>query len=100
MASIGTTSNRIGTGCLMLFALPFATVGVGALGWAGMQLLDWRTASGWAATSAEIVSLELEEHYGDDSTTYETTATYRYDYAGQNLHGQPRRDRHRRRQHR
>ena len=32
---------------------------------------------------AQLVRVELEEHDGDDATTYETTATFRYDYAGQ-----------------
>ena len=31
--------------------------------------------------------MELEEHDGDDSTTYETTATYRYEYDGQRYTG-------------
>lgn len=87
MASISTKSNRAGAGCLMLFALPFAGGGVVALGWAGLTLLDWRETRSWVAVSAEIESVELEEHHGDDSTTYETTATYRYDYAGQTYSG-------------
>ena len=77
------TGNRKGAGCLALFALPFAAVGVGTFVWAGKSLLDWRAASGWVEVPAELVSVELEEHDGDDSTTYETTATYRYEYAGQ-----------------
>ena len=88
MASLQLTSKRTGSragaGCLALFALPFAAVGVGAFVWAGKTLLDWRAASGWAAVPAEIVNVELEEHEDDDgATTYKTTATYRYDYAGQ-----------------
>jgi hypothetical protein len=86
MASLQLTSNRtgnrMGAGCLALFALPFAAVGVGAFGWAALTLLDWRAASGWVEVPAELVSVALEEHDGDDSTTYQTTATYRYEYAG------------------
>ena len=76
------TGNRLGAGCLALFALPFAAVGVGALAWGTLTLLDWRAASGWVEVPAELVSVALEEHHGDDSTTYQTTATYRYEYAG------------------
>jgi hypothetical protein len=83
MAMPPLTSTRTGAGYLALFALPFAAVGVGALIWAVSTLLDWRAASGWVEVPAQLVSLELQEHDGDDSTTYETTATYRYDYAGQ-----------------
>jgi hypothetical protein len=88
MLSIDTKSNRLGNGCLMLFALPFAAVGVGALVWAGWTLLEWREAAGWAAVPAEIVAVELEEHTDDDGgTTYETTATYRYEHNGTSYTG-------------
>lgn len=84
MASIRTTkSNRTGVGCLLLFALPFAAAGIAALGWAGITLLDWREARSWVAVSAAVESVDLKENRGDDSTTYETKATYRYEYAGQ-----------------
>ena len=83
MFSINTKSTGLGSGCLMLFALPFAAVGVGALGWMGWTLLDWREAGGWLPVSAEIVTVAIEEHEDDEGgSTYETTATYRYDYAG------------------
>jgi hypothetical protein len=88
MVAIHTKSNRLGTGCLMLFALPFAAVGAGALGWMGWTLLDWREAAGWAPVPAEIVAVELEHHTGSEGdTTYEATATYRYDYAGTSYTG-------------
>jgi hypothetical protein len=77
------TGKRTGAGCLALFALPFAAVGVGAFIWVGLTLLDWRAASGWVEVRAELISVELEEHVDEDSTTYQTTATYRYGYAGQ-----------------
>ena len=76
-------SNRLGAGCLALFALPFAGVGVGAFIWAVWTLLDWRAASDWVEVPAELINIELVEHDGDDTTTYQTTATYRYEYAGQ-----------------
>jgi hypothetical protein len=83
MPSIEPKSKSLPNGCLMLFALPFAAVGVGALVWSGWTLLDWRDAASWVPASAEIVTLELEEHNDDDGgSTYETTATYRYDYGG------------------
>ena len=83
MLSTGTKKTALGNGCLMLFALPFAAVGVGAFVWSAWTLLDWREAAGWLPTSARIVTVELEEHSDDDGgSTYETTATYRYSYAG------------------
>ena len=86
--SIQSDTNRFGTGCLMLFALPFAAVGVGALVWSGWTLLDWHEAAGWAPVPAEIVAVELEEHTdSEDDTTYQTTATYRYGYGGTSYTG-------------
>ncbi|RPI62400.1 MAG: DUF3592 domain-containing protein [Lysobacterales bacterium] len=91
MLSIRSTrseTNRQGAGCLMLFAVPFAAVGVGALVWSGWTLLDWREAAGWVPVPAEVVAVELEEHTDSEGdTTYETTATYRYEYAGTSYTG-------------
>ncbi len=83
MVSLRTKSSSLGNGCLMLFALPFAAVGVGALVWSLWTLHDWYEASTWSPTPAQLVAVELEEHSNDDGgSTYETTAEYRYDYAG------------------
>jgi hypothetical protein len=78
-----TKSKRTGSVALMLFALPFAGVGVGALVWGASDVLAWQRMSAWTAVSANLLTVNLEEHDGDDSTTYETTATYRYNVAGQ-----------------
>ena len=87
MASLQLTRNRTGkrtgAGCLALFALPFAAFGVGAFVWGALTLLDWHAATGWVEVPAELISVELEEHSDEDSTTYEAAATYSYDYAGQ-----------------
>jgi hypothetical protein len=83
MPSVDTKSARLGTGCLMLFALPFAAVGVGALVWSLWTVRDWYAAREWAPVPAHIVTLALESHAdGDGDTTYETTATYRYEFGG------------------
>jgi len=83
MPSTRSNTNRLGAGCLMLFALPFAAVGIGALVWSGWTLLDWINAAGWTPVPAEIVAVELEDRTDSDGgTTYETTATYRYEFGG------------------
>jgi hypothetical protein len=87
MAAIKTTSTRTGAGWLMLFALPFAAVGVGTLGWTIWTLAEWRETSGWVAVPARLLHVDLEEHHDDDSTTYETTAAYRYEYGGREYAG-------------
>jgi hypothetical protein len=87
MASTPAKSKRTGSVALMLFALPFAGVGVGALVWGASDVLAWQRMSAWAAVPAGLLAVELEEHDGDDSTTYEATATYRYTYEGQDYTG-------------
>jgi hypothetical protein len=66
----------------MLFALPFAAVGVVALYLAGATLVNWQQMAGWATVPATLDTLELEEHQGDESTTFAVAATYRYTYDG------------------
>src|SRR5262245_29631373 len=77
------TGKRTGAGCLALFALPFAAFGVGAFVWGALTLLHWHAARGWVEVPAQLISVELEEHVDEDSTTYQATATYSYAYAGQ-----------------
>ena len=80
---MATAKNDVGgAGCLMVFALPFAAVGVGAFYFLASTLLDWHTMRSWIAVPATIERLELEEHQDEDSTTYKVAATYRYRYDG------------------
>lgn len=75
-------SGKSGTGCLILFALPFALVGLFVLGWVGKDLLEYYDMKSWTPVDAIVTSAELETHYGDDSTTYKAVATYEYEYEG------------------
>jgi hypothetical protein len=76
------TSTELGGGCLVLFALPFALVGIGMTGWLVWGLYDWQQMQGWDEVPAYIRTLELKENRGDDSTTYSVNATYEYEYDG------------------
>ena len=72
--------DRAAAGCLALFALPFAAVGVFGLYLALSTLWTWTRTQSWVEVPAQIQSLDLEEHQGDDSTTYKVCATYRYSF--------------------
>jgi hypothetical protein len=76
------TQDRTAAGCLMLFALPFAAVGVVALYFAGTTLLNWQRMASWVPVTATLDSLTLEDHQDDDSTTYKVVASYHYSYGG------------------
>lgn len=79
--------DRVGVGCLALFAIPFAAVGVLAAFWMGRSLMTWTSAQGWDEVPAHLTSVNLEEHDGDDSTTYRVVAAYTYEFLGQNYSG-------------
>ena len=79
--------DRAAAGCLALFALPFAAVGVGALYLAASTVWTWTRMQSWVEAPAQIQSLDLETHDGDDSTTYEARATYRYFFGGRDFGG-------------
>lgn len=83
MTAVSKSKQRLSSGCLALFGVPFALVGLGLLGWSGLLVARWYAAQSWAEVPATLVSTELLEHTGDDSTTYEATATYRYEFEGQ-----------------
>ena len=77
------SGNKLGLGCVVLFALPFAIVGVVMAYFTAMALWEWYDAQGWIETPATILEAKLVEHSGDDGATHEATARYRYTYAGQ-----------------
>jgi hypothetical protein len=72
---------------LFLFGIPFAGVGL-FMGWLMVRQIGGAIrAEGWPEAPAMIVSAELRESSGDDSTTYEARASYTYEYNGREYHG-------------
>lgn len=47
-------------------------------------VLQWLDARSWPTTEATILSSKIEEHDGDDGSTYSAEFTYTYDVDGQN----------------
>ena len=81
------TKTTRGLGCLVLLALPFALVGLAVIFMSGLMLWSWAEARDWLEVPARILEVELEEHTGEDSTTYEAVASYEYEFAGQTYIG-------------
>lgn len=77
-----TTSNYWGTGCLTLFALPFAGIGVWMTWKLGTMLWLAAVSQAWIETPATLTAVDLEVHVGDDNDTYNVAATYQYDFDG------------------
>jgi Protein of unknown function (DUF3592) len=79
--------EKAGVGCLVLFSLPFAGVGV-VMTWLMVStVLAWHGMQSWDQAPAQILHAELEVHQGDDSTTYSVEARYTYEYEGQQYTG-------------
>jgi hypothetical protein len=77
---LGQTSGRW---FLLLFSLPFLGVGVGMLIFGVMpDLYEWQRMKAWQPVQAQVQAAAVKTIRGDDSTTYQATATYTYDYAG------------------
>lgn len=76
-----------GAGCLALFALPFAAVGVGALGMFAWTISSWVSMQSWRETPARIDRVELVADDSGDSTTYRVEAEYAYGWEGREYRG-------------
>jgi len=75
---------RAGSGCLVLFGIPFAGVGVFMTGMLFYLIIQSLMMSSWEETPATVVSANLESHSGSKGgTTYKVKARYKYEYGGQ-----------------
>ena len=70
---------------MLLFALPFAGVGLGFLLLSIIpSVVEWRQMQSWPQVDAQLYSAELVSSRGDDSTTYRVDAHYSYHFGGRN----------------
>ena len=76
-----------GLGCLILFALPFAAIGMGVGAWMGWTVIAHMKMRGWEEVPAKIVRADLKVSKGRKSTTYEVTAEYAYEYGSKHYTG-------------
>lgn len=66
---------------MLLFALPFAAVGVGLLLFSIIpNLYEWQQMKSWPQVQAQLLEARLAVNRGDDSDTYQATARYTYRY--------------------
>ncbi|MDO8344926.1 MAG: DUF3592 domain-containing protein [Cellvibrio sp.] len=66
---------------LLLFALPFAGVGIGTLVLGIIpSLYEWQQMKSWPQVEAHLLEAGLSVNRGDDSDTYQVTARYTYRY--------------------
>ncbi len=63
-----------------LFSLPFAAVGVWMIWMISGEVLDAWDMRSWYPVPAQVMTAGTTQNSGDDSTTYEAYAKYRYSY--------------------
>ncbi|HEY3393418.1 MAG TPA: DUF3592 domain-containing protein [Lacipirellulaceae bacterium] len=80
-------SARLGLGCLTLFALPFAAVGIGATYWAFRTAEEHSRMQRWVEVPAVIKRAELKRN-GGESDTFQAVAEYEYEFGGRKFVGQ------------
>lgn len=82
----GSAATGLGGGCAALFGSIFILAGMGiGLFLYFPAITGWWVARSWEEVPCQIESAELAASYGDDSTTYEAKASYRYDYQGRSF---------------
>src|SRR5262245_37291521 len=74
-------------GCLILFSLPCAAVGVAATIWVATAVLDYWRMKSWVEVPATIKRVELKEDDDADGATYEVVADYEYEFNRQHFTG-------------
>ncbi len=80
-------SNKFGTGCVILFLLPFALCGLWFAFLTLKLLLFWYIAQGWVECPAWIDRVELKSDSDGEGTTYNVVAEYHYEFRGQPFQG-------------
>lgn len=66
----------------------FAAVGIGIFAFFSIPTItDWSEIKSWHSADAYIQSTELKTSRSDDTTTYQATAKYTYDYLGTSYQG-------------
>ncbi|MCB1037705.1 MAG: DUF3592 domain-containing protein, partial [Acidobacteria bacterium] len=79
--------SALGAGCLILFSLPFAAVGVFMGHLAFRSLSAWQEMRSWQEVPALILEASLETSSSSDSDTFSVRARYEYTFEGQHYTG-------------
>jgi hypothetical protein len=87
MANNLRPAAKTGSGCLILFSLPFAAVGVVMGVWFASTLVAYFGARNWVETPARVIRADLKITRDGKSTSCLVTAEYTYDFGGRQYHG-------------
>lgn len=87
MAKSAKWRRSTGIGCLTLFALPFAGVGIATTWWSFDMVQQHAAMKSWVEAPANIREAELKVESGE-GTSYRAVATYDYIFGGKNFVGE------------
>ncbi|QDT71235.1 DUF3592 domain-containing protein [Lacipirellula limnantheis] len=76
------STSLFGALFLILFALPFAGIGLYKGRECFREFWAYRQAQSWREAPATLLKAETKEFDGDDCTTFRATASYRYEFDG------------------
>jgi hypothetical protein len=77
----------LGTGCLVLFGLPFLLIGVGIGAWGVRSWLLYAQSGSWTQVAATVRAVEFVEQPDTHGSTYSVEVTYEYEYEGKTYTG-------------
>jgi len=76
-----------GSGCLILFAFPFAAVGVFTTYLIASALIESYSMQSWQQVPVQILHTELASTSDSDSSTFQVKANYKYSFDGKEYTG-------------
>jgi hypothetical protein len=88
MASGKSSNNQLGTGCLILFGLPFFAVGLGMTGLSAWTALRHSAMQSWVEVPATIKTAELKADRSHKNTSFQAVAAYDYEFEGRKFKGE------------
>lgn len=77
-----STAGRLGSGCLMLFALPFALIGIAAAYLTFSLLFHFFEASSWVEVPAVIEQIELVSSSAKQGASVRIDGRFTYEFEG------------------
>lgn len=87
MKSSRDVKKGSGAGCLILFGIPFAGVGLFMTYLTASTILTWFEMRQWVEAPAVILDAELETDGDSDGTTFRAEARYCYNFGGREYIG-------------
>jgi hypothetical protein len=81
------SAQNVGTGCFILFGLPFFAAGLGVFLWAMSMFYTYFISANWEKVPAKIIYAKIVSSRSSKSTTYALKGEYEYTYKNKKYKG-------------